>query len=63
MIPGPDMAAAEEMTVKQIRIERPKAGRKHPGREVLPRDARDPDVVRAKALARGRRSRRKVTGP
>ena len=51
---------AEEMTVKQIRIERPRAGREHPGREVLPRDARDPDVVRAKALARGRRSRRQM---
>ena len=52
---------AEEMTVKQIRVERPRAGRERPGREVLPRDARDPDVVRAKALARGRRSRREVT--
>jgi hypothetical protein len=47
------------MTVKQIRIERLRARREHPGREVLPRDARDPDVVRAKALARGRRSRRR----
>jgi nucleotide-binding universal stress UspA family protein len=48
--------------VKQIRIERPRAGREHPGRGVLPPDRWDPDVVRAKALARGRRSRREVTG-
>jgi hypothetical protein len=44
--------------VKQIRIERLRAGREHPGREVLPRGARDPDVVRAKALACRRRPRR-----
>ena len=31
-LPGPDMAAGRGMTVKQIRIERPKAGRGHPGR-------------------------------
>jgi hypothetical protein len=42
------------MTVKQIRIERLRTRREHPGREVLPHDARDPDVVRAKALARSR---------
>ena len=48
--------------MKQIRIERPRAGREHPGREVFPADPWDPDVVRAKALARGRRSRREVTG-
>jgi len=48
--------------VKQIRIERPRARREHPGREVLPPDPRDPDVVRAKALARGRKARRQVTG-
>jgi hypothetical protein len=44
--------------MKQIRIGRLRAGREQPGREVLPRDARDPDVVRAKALARRRRPRR-----
>ena len=38
--------------MQQIRIERPRASREHSGREVLPRDARDPDVARAKALAR-----------
>lgn len=45
---------AEEITVKQIRIQKLRARREHPGREVLPRDARDPDVVRVKALARSR---------
>jgi len=40
--------------VKQIRIQKLRARREHPGREVLPRDARDPDVVRVKALARSR---------
>jgi len=40
--------------VKQIRIQRLRARREHPGREVLPPDARDPDVVRVKALARSR---------
>jgi hypothetical protein len=54
LLPDPDMAAAEEITVKQIRIQRLRARREHPGREVLPRDARDPDVVRVKALARSR---------
>jgi hypothetical protein len=54
LLPGPDMAADEEITVKQIRIQRLRARREHPGREVLPHDARDPDVVRAKALARSR---------
>ena len=49
--------------MKQIRIERATVRRERPGREVLPRDARDPDVVRAKALlARARRSRRRATG-
>jgi hypothetical protein len=48
--------------MKQIRIERPRIRREHPGREVLPRDARDPDVVRAKALARGRKLRRHSPG-
>ena len=42
-----------EITVQQTRIERPRIRRKHPGQEDLPRDARDPDIVRAKALARG----------
>jgi hypothetical protein len=50
------------MTVKQIRIERARVRREHPGHEVLPHDARDPDVVRAKALVQGRRSRRRATG-
>jgi hypothetical protein len=43
---------AEEMTVKQLRIQRPRARRERDWREALPSDPRDPDVVRAKALAR-----------
>ncbi len=43
---------AEEMTVKRIRTHRPRARRERPGREALPPDPRDPDIVRAKALAR-----------
>ena len=39
--------------MKRNRIRKPKAARKHPWHEVLPADPRDPDVVRAKALARG----------
>jgi hypothetical protein len=38
--------------VKRIRIHKPRMAREHPWREVLPADPRDPDVVRAKALAR-----------
>jgi hypothetical protein len=38
--------------VKQIRIHRARARRERPGQEALPLDPRDPDVVRAKALAR-----------
>jgi hypothetical protein len=37
--------------MKRIRIQRPKARRQHPGREVLaPDPRRDPEVLRAKAL-------------
>jgi len=38
--------------VQQIRIHRPRARRERPWHEALPPDPRDPDVVRAKALAR-----------
>jgi len=38
--------------VQQIRIHRPNVQRERPWQEVLPPDPRDPDVVRAKALAR-----------
>ncbi len=37
--------------MRQIRIHRPRARREHRWHEVLPPDPRDPDVVRAKALA------------
>jgi hypothetical protein len=40
--------------VKQIRIRRPGIRRERPWHENLPPDPRDPDVVRAKALARAR---------
>jgi hypothetical protein len=43
---------AEEMTVKRIRIQKPRARRERSWSEALPPDPRDPDVVRAKALAR-----------
>jgi len=38
--------------MKRIRIQRPKARRERDWGEALPPDPRDPDVVRAKALAR-----------
>jgi hypothetical protein len=37
--------------MKRIRIQGPKAPRQRPGREVLAPDPRDPEVLRAKALA------------
>jgi hypothetical protein len=40
--------------VKRIRISKPRIRREDPGTEDLPADPRDPDVVRAKALARTR---------
>ncbi len=43
-----------EMTVKRIRIGKPRIRHERPGTEDLPADPRDPDVVRAKALARSR---------
>jgi len=43
-----------EMTVKRIRIDKPRIRHERPGTEDLPADPRDPDVVRAKALARSR---------
>jgi hypothetical protein len=39
-------------TVERIRIHRPRVRRQRPWHEVLPPDPRDPDVVRAKAVAR-----------
>jgi hypothetical protein len=40
--------------MKRIRIGRPVIRRERPWDEDLPADPRDPDVVRAKALARAR---------
>jgi hypothetical protein len=42
------------MTVKRIRIDKPRIRHECPRPEDLPADPRDPDVVRAKALARSR---------
>jgi len=46
--------------VKRIRIARPKARRDRPWRELLPLDPRDPDIVRAKELARAASTHRQV---
>jgi hypothetical protein len=46
------MAPGGVMTVQRIRIDRPKARRERLWLEDLPADPRDPDVIRAKALAR-----------
>jgi hypothetical protein len=51
---------AEEMTVQRIRIQKPRARRERSWREALPPGPRDPDVVRAKALARARNPRQQV---
>jgi len=40
--------------VKRIRIQKPQARRERPGREAFPPGWRDPDIVRAKTLARAR---------
>ena len=48
--------------MKQTRIQRPRARRERPWREALPPDPRDPDIVRAKALARSGHPRRQVPG-
>ena len=42
------------MTVKRIRIGKPRIRHERPRTEDLPANLRDPDVVRAKALARSR---------
>jgi len=42
--------------MKRIRAERPRIRRERAWTEDLPADPRDPDVVRAKALARARRT-------
>ena len=46
--PGRTWRVIEEIAVKRIRIDRPRARRERPWREVLPADPRDPDVVRPK---------------
>jgi hypothetical protein len=43
--------------MRRVRIEKPRVRREHGRAEALPIDPRDPDIVRAKAMARsgGRR--------
>jgi hypothetical protein len=48
--------------MKRIRIPAPRARRELSWREELPLDPRDPDVVRAKALARADARGREPTG-
>ena len=43
---------ASSHTIQRIRIHRHRVRRERPWHDVLPPDPRDPDVVRAKALAR-----------
>ena len=43
--------------MKQIRVERPKRQERRTGSELLPLDARDPEIVRAKALSRAAATR------
>ena len=50
--PALDTAIGEDMTVKRIRIDRPRIRRERAWAEDMPADPRDPDVIRAKALAR-----------
>ncbi len=48
--------------MEQIRAERHRGRRGRPPREVLPADPRDPEIIRAKALARAGRPRQQMTG-
>jgi hypothetical protein len=53
---GSGKAAGEEMTVKRIRIGKPRIRPDRPWLEDLPFEPKDPDVVRAKARARARQA-------
>jgi hypothetical protein len=44
--------------MKPVRTQKPRIRRGRAGPEILPADLRDPDVVRAKALAHARRAAR-----
>ncbi len=48
--------------MKRSRAERRRARCERPWREALPADPRDPDIVRAKALARAERPGQPMTG-
>jgi hypothetical protein len=47
--------------MRRIRIQRPKARRGRPWREVLPLDPHDPEILRAKALGRAAHPDQEVT--
>jgi len=61
-VTGPTQRLAEEMTVRRIRIQRRRGRRECEWCEALPPDPRDPDIVRAKALAGQGTPRRQPTG-
>ena len=48
--------------MKRIQITKPKDRRERPWHEPLPLDPRDPDIVRAKKLARVTSTHRQPTG-
>jgi hypothetical protein len=50
--PVTTLRLGQEISMKRIRIEKPKRRRAHRWTEDLPLDPRDPDICRAKALAR-----------
>jgi hypothetical protein len=55
--PGPcTIRALRRSVMKRTRIKGPRARSERPWLEALSRDPRDPDIVRAKALARTARS-------
>lgn len=48
--------------MKQVRAKKPRSRREHPWDEALPADPRDPDITRAKELARTGEPDQRMTG-
>jgi hypothetical protein len=48
--------------MKQVRAKTSRSPRAHPWDEALPADPRDPDILRAKALARTGKPGQRMTG-
>jgi hypothetical protein len=48
--------------MKQVRAKKSRSPREHPWDEALPADPRDPDILRAKALARTGKPGQRMTG-